>query len=219
MRFRLIAFDLVGTLTEKDALYRRIHKVMDCEEKAKKNVLKYLEERITEKELIETNVSYHKGISKKRMLELVKRLEFRNDVNKLIKNLKKLKYKIALITSDYDIAAQYVKKKFNFDYAFGCKEVFENNKLIRCSEIVDGKTKLNKIEFIAKKEKINLSKVVYVGNDSNDIHIFNELKKNNGCSIALYAADKIRELASFSFDKPIIELVELIKEIEKYGVD
>src|SRR3989344_4268301 len=183
MKYKLIAFDLVGTLTEQDALYRRIHELKNCKEKAKANVQLYLERKISEKELITRNVSYHKGTQIEIMKAEAKKIEFRPGAEELINNLKN-KYVLALITSDYDISAQFVKEKLGFKYAFGCKEKFDKDKgFEKCSEIIDGKAKLRKLELIAQKENIKLSEIIYIGNDVNDIFIFEKV----GYSLAFNA--------------------------------
>ena len=209
MAYKLIAFDLVGTLTEQDALYRRIHELKNCKAKAKQNVQLYLERKISEKELITRNVFYHKGIPIEIMKIEARKLEFRQGAEELINNLKN-KYVLALITSDYDIAAQFVKEKLGFKYAFGCKEKFDKNKgFEKCSEIIDGKAKLRKLELIAQKENIKLSEIIYIGNDVNDIFILEKV----GYSIAFNASEEVRETASTYCDRE--NMRDILPVIEK----
>lgn len=202
---KLISFDLVGTLTEEDALYRRIHKIANCQEKALENVNQYIKGKITEKQLIQKNTFYHKGISLKTFQEEARSLLLRKNVKELIENLKKQDYKLALITSDYDIAAQYIKQKFNLDYAFGCKEVFDAKGFSNCSEIIDSSMKLKKLKEISVKEQIPLSQIIYIGNDTNDNLVFKET-----ISIAYDSTKEVKKTAKYSYDGDIIGLLNFI---------
>jgi len=88
---KLIAFDFVGTLTEEDTLCRRLHEISGCKKRAKANVRKFLNDRITEAELISTNVSYHAEayVTRKMMEVESENVEFGEDVIALIEELKK----------------------------------------------------------------------------------------------------------------------------------
>jgi len=213
---KLIAFDFVETLTDKDALYRRIHKIANCKDQAIKNVEKYRNGEFDEKELIKRNAQFHidAEITKEVMESESKKVELRENIEKIISLLKEKNYIIALITSDYNIGAQEIKNRLNLDYAFGCEEIFEDDKLKGCNSIIDGEEKVKKLKEVCKKENIDIKETIYVGNDINDILIFKEVK----FPIVIYPSENMKELTksihNINFLNDINELINFLNQIQ-----
>lgn len=125
-----------------------------------------------------------------------------------MKNWKKRGYRIALITSDYDTIAQYIKKEFGFDYAVGCKERFDQNGILQgVSDIIDEREKLKKLKEFVRLNNGSLENCTYIGNDANDRLVF----KASGHSIAYEASEEVRKLAEDHYEGPILGLLERLQ--------
>lgn len=190
IKYPIVVFDLVGTLTDEDAQYRRIHTLNGCEKEAKANVSRYLAGELNEEEMIRANVALHKGVSQEQMWEAAKNVELREGAEDFIKSLRKHfagKFlNLVLLTSDYSEIASLLESRLGFNYIYGCDTLYEGKVHMGVlNECIWEGSKLTTLLDICKQSGFNLGDVLYVGNDHNDRTVMNAVRASGGYCIGM----------------------------------
>jgi len=111
----------------------------------------------------------------------------------LIRVLKRLGYRIAVISGGFSRAADALKRRLSLDYAFSNNLGIEAGKLngLVVGPIVNAHRKAELLELIAQLEGVLLDQVIAVGDGANDILMLEKA----GLGIAFRAKTKLREAA------------------------
>ncbi len=114
----------------------------------------------------------------------------------LVRVLKRLGYKIAVISGGFSRAAEALKRRLGVDYAYSNNLEIQGGKLTgRISgPIVNGQRKAELLETIAQAEGVLLDQVIAVGDGANDALMLDRA----GLGIAFHAKPKLREAADTS---------------------
>jgi phosphoserine phosphatase len=114
----------------------------------------------------------------------------------LIRVLKRLGYRIAVISGGFSRAADALKRRLALDYAFSNNLELEGGKLTGrvVGPIVNAHRKAELLELIAQLEGVVLDQVIAVGDGANDILML----ERAGLGIAFRAKSKLREAADTS---------------------
>jgi phosphoserine phosphatase len=114
----------------------------------------------------------------------------------LVRVLKRLGYKIAVISGGFSRAAEALKRRLGVDYAYSNNLEVQGGKLTgRISgPIVNGQRKAELLETIAQAEGVLLDQVIAVGDGANDALMLDRA----GLGIAFHAKPKLREAADTS---------------------
>jgi phosphoserine phosphatase len=114
----------------------------------------------------------------------------------LVRVLKRLGYKIAVISGGFSRAAEALKRRLDVDYAYSNNLEIQGGKLTgRISgPIVNGQRKAELLETIAQAEGVLLDQVIAVGDGANDALMLDRA----GLGIAFHAKPKLREAADTS---------------------
>lgn len=115
---------------------------------------------------------------------------------RLVFVLKRLGYRIAVISGGFSIAAESLKQKLGIDYAFSNTLEVKDGKLTGnvVGPIVNGQRKAELLERIAAAEGVLLDQVIAVGDGANDLAML----ERAGLGIAFRAKRKLREAADAS---------------------
>jgi phosphoserine phosphatase len=114
----------------------------------------------------------------------------------LVRVLKRLGYRLAIISGGFAQAADALKRRLGIDYAFSNNLEIEAGKLTGrvLGPIVNAQRKAELLEIIAQLEGVVLDQVVAVGDGANDILMLEKA----GLGIAFHAKRKLRESADTS---------------------
>ena len=140
-----------------------------------------------------------KGINKKDILKLTKKIKINKGVKSVIKTMNKFGYHTMLISGGYDIIADTIAKEVGFkEVKCNSLEVI-NNKLSGSlkNTIVDKKGKLFHIKNTMKKKNIKKEMIIAVGDGDNDI----EMIKYAGLGIGWNPYPKVSKVADISIGK------------------
>uniref|UniRef100_A0A7S0F6Q5 phosphoserine phosphatase n=1 Tax=Hanusia phi TaxID=3032 RepID=A0A7S0F6Q5_9CRYP len=189
---RLILFDMDSTLIQCEVI----------DELAKKaNVGKQVAE-ITEaamrgeldfKESFKRRMRLLKGMDENVLQDIAEGLPITEGAPRLIANLKRLGYKVGILSGGFTYFARTLQKKLGIDYVHANELDFKDGKLTGevKGEIVDGNRKAELLQEIAKKEGLSLKQVIAVGDGANDIPML----KLAGLGVAFHAKPKVKEQA------------------------
>jgi len=114
----------------------------------------------------------------------------------LVRVLKRLGYKIAVISGGFSRAAEALKRRLGVDYAYSNNLEVQGGKLTGrvVGPIVNANRKAELLETIAQAEGVLLDQVIAVGDGANDALML----ERAGLGIAFHAKPKLREAADTS---------------------
>jgi len=137
-----------------------------------------------------------KGLDVSVMQEIAENLPITEGVDRLMRILKKVGFKIAILSGGFTYFGNYLKQKYNIDYVYANELEVENGKLTgrHVGEIVDGKRKAELLRLIAQVENVDIRQTVAVGDGANDLPMISIA----GLGIAFHAKPKVKATAKQS---------------------
>lgn len=129
-----------------------------------------------------------KGLDVSVMQEIAENLPITEGVDRLMRILKKVGFKIAILSGGFTYFGNYLKQKYNIDYVYANELEVENGKLTgrHVGDIVDGKRKAELLRLIAQVENVDIRQTVAVGDGANDLPMISIA----GLGIAFHAKPK-----------------------------
>ena len=133
------------------------------------------------------------------LVQLAANLPITEGVPRMLRVLKKLGYKTAVLSGGFTFAANALKEQLGLDYAYANVLEVEDGKLTgRVKEpIVTPQRKADLLDAIAQREGIDLEQTIAVGDGANDMGML----ERAGLGIAFHAKAKLKEAADTSVDK------------------
>ena len=192
---RLICFDMDSTLIETEVI----------DELAIRAGVGYQVKAITEAamrgeidfcESFRQRCALLKGLDVSVMQEIAENLPITEGVDRLMRILKKVGFKIAILSGGFTYFGNYLKQKYNIDYVYANELEVENGKLTgrHVGDIVDGKRKAELLRLIAQVENVDIRQTVAVGDGANDLPMISIA----GLGIAFHAKPKVKATAKQS---------------------
>lgn len=189
---RLILFDMDSTLIQCEVIDELAKKagvgkqVAEITEDA-------MQGKIDFKESFKRRMMLLKGMDESVLEGIANSLPITEGAPRLISNLKRLGYKVGILSGGFTYFAQYLQRKLGIDYVHANELDFKDGKLTGLvkGEIVDGNRKAELLQIIAKKEGLSLKQVIAVGDGANDIPML----KLAGLGVAFHAKPKVKEQA------------------------
>lgn len=137
-----------------------------------------------------------KGLDVSVMQEIAENLPITEGVDRLMRILKKVGFKIAILSGGFTYFGNYLKQKYNIDYVYANELEVENGKLTgrHVGDIVDGKRKAELLRLIAQVENVDIRQTVAVGDRANDLPMISIA----GLGIAFHAKPKVKATAKQS---------------------
>ncbi len=167
---RLVCFDMDSTLIE--------HEVID--ELAKAAGVGEQVAAITERAMLgeldfiqsfEARVALLKGLDASVLESIAASLKLSEGAEHLMRTLKALGYKTAILSGGFTYFGEYLQKKLGIDYVHANSLEIEDGKVTGrvVGRVVDGKRKAELLREIAASEGVNLEQVIAVGDGANDL--------------------------------------------------
>lgn len=137
-----------------------------------------------------------KGLDVSVMQEIAENLPITEGVDRLMRILKKVGFKIAILSGGFTYFGNYLKQKYNIDYVYANELEVENGKLTgrHVGDIVDGKRKAELLRLIAQVENVDIRQTVAVEDGANDLPMISIA----GLGIAFHAKPKVKATAKQS---------------------
>jgi phosphoserine phosphatase len=143
------------------------------------------------KESLQRRLGLLRGLGEEALVQVAQRLQLTEGAERLVKNLKKLGYKIAVISGGFTYFGEYLKRRLDLDYVHANELQIVDGKVTGkvVGEIVDGPKKAELLHEIARREGIRMEQVIAVGDGANDLPMLNSA----GLGIAFHAKPMVRE--------------------------
>ena len=192
---RLICFDMDSTLIKTEVIDELADRA-GVGEQVRAITESAMRGEIDFSESFKQRVALLKGLDESVMEDIAKNLPIMDGAARLISLLKKIGFKIAILSGGFTYFGNALKKLFDVDYVYANELEIIDGKLTGnyLGDIVDGKRKAELLKLIAQVEKIDLEQVIAVGDGANDLPMLNIA----GLGIAFHAKPKVKENAQQS---------------------
>lgn len=195
---RLVFFDMDSTLVDMEII----------DEMAKRAGVFKEVSRITEKsrrgdidfeEALIQRVALLKGLRVKELEEIRKEMRLSEGAEELVGTLKRLGYKLGVVSGGFHYFADYLKDRLGLDFAYANRLEVKGGKLTGrvLGEIVDNTFKAKIIHMLATQEGVLLDQTVAVGDGANDILMLGQA----GLGIAYNAKGRLDRVANMSLGR------------------
>ena len=194
-QFKLVVFDLDGTLTRERSIWEYIHirlgKWYGFAEEYQKQ---FLTGKISYEEFCGRDAQVWRGMRVEELLEIVKMVPFHPGADELIAHLKQKGFKLSVVSSGLSILSNWVHQKYGFDYSV-------SNDLLQENGVLTGKVKIQvyydkKAEWVKRilqEFDVRPAEVIAIGDSLGDIDMFQMV----GFSIAFNSSCKdLEKIAS-----------------------
>ncbi len=189
---RLVVMDMDSTLIRIEVIdeLARAHGVVD---EVSKITELAMEGKIDYDQSLRRRVELLAGLDEKVLKDLAANLPLTEGAETLVEVLKRLGYRVAVISGGFSVAADALKKRLDLDYAYSNTLEVKGGKLTGrvIGPIVNAQRKAELLETIAQAEGLLLDQVIAIGDGANDILMLEKA----GLGIAFRAKQKLREAA------------------------
>ncbi|CBV41606.1 phosphoserine phosphatase SerB [Halomonas elongata] len=192
---RLVCFDMDSTLIQTeviDELARRhgvFEEVAEVTERAMRGELDF-------QQSFRERMAKLKGLDESVLAEIAEQLPLMDGVERLMRHLKRLGYRTAILSGGFTYFAEYLQQRLGFDEIHANELVIENGKVtgeVR-EPIVDAERKAQLLREIAEREGLAMEQTIAVGDGANDLRMLAAA----GLGIAFRAKPLVRQQASQS---------------------
>jgi phosphoserine phosphatase len=186
--FRLVIFDLDGTLTKERSIWEYIHiRLGKWYGFAEEYQNQFLAGKISYEEFCERDAEVWKGMKVEEMMKIVKTVPFHPGTEKLISHLKQRGLKLSMVSSGLSVLSDWVHQKFGFDYSV-------SNDLLHDNGVLSGKVRIQvhydkKAEWVRRilqKFDVKPEEAIAIGDSLGDIDMFQmvglSISFNSSCS-------------------------------------
>jgi phosphoserine phosphatase len=138
-------------------------------------------------------VALLKGLNASVLYDLAKNLPLTEGAETLLRVLKRLGYRTAVISGGFSVAAEALQKRLGIDFAWSNVLEIEDQKLTGrvMGRIVNAQRKAELLQDFADREGVPLDQVIAIGDGANDLLMLQKA----GHGIAFHAKPKLREAA------------------------
>jgi len=188
MRYKLIIFDIDGTITTHISSWRLIHEKLGLwQDRAFKYQEDFHSGKIDYRKFCELDAAHWKGIQESKIINIFKSVRYSKNAKRCIKKLKDHGFKLAAVSTGLQFMPDRITKEMSFDYAVSNRLVTRNGKLTGGVSIkLAHGTKHEVLETIFKKFGVRPREVISVGDSEGDI----PLARESGYSIAFNSTSR-----------------------------
>lgn len=192
---RLICFDMDSTLIETEVIDELAIRAGVGDE-VKAITESAMRGEIDFTESFRRRCALLKGLDVSVMQDIAENLPITEGADRLMRVLKKVGFKIAILSGGFTYFGNYLKQKFGIDYVYANElEVIDGKLTGRyLGEVVDGKRKAELLRLIAQVENVDIRQTVAVGDGANDLPMISIA----GLGIAFHAKPKVKATAEQS---------------------
>jgi phosphoserine phosphatase len=171
VKYKLIVFDIDGTITRHISSWRYIHEKLGLwDVLAKKYQDQFLAGKISYRRFCELDAAHWKGMSAKRLYDVFRKVRYSKNAARAVRKLKKKGFKLAAISTGLQFMAERVKEELGFDH------VLSNHLLVRSGRLTGG-VKINishgakgrTVRAILKRFSVKPREMIAVGDSDGDI--------------------------------------------------
>jgi len=201
---RLIVFDADMTFLQCEVI-DELGKLAGKGERMAQITRKAMNGEVNFSQALRERVALLKGVKKEQLDELAERIPVTPGAEKLVRILKHLGYKLAIVSGGFQFFIDRLQYKYGLDYGFANRLKMENGELTGEleGEIIDAEAKEKILISLAERDKLSLKQIVAIGDGANDILML----ARAGLGIAFNAKPIVQKAAQASINVPNLELI------------
>jgi phosphoserine phosphatase len=198
MRKRLVVFDMDSTIVDAEII-DELAKACGVGKQVSDITARGMEGKLDFEQSLRERVRMLKGLPVETLAEIRDNMKLTPGSEELLRTLKGMGFKLALISGGFTYFTDELKNKLGFDYAYANELVIKDGKVTGqvTGQIIDSKKKADIVQEIMKKEGLTKEEVVAVGDGANDRIMI----KNAGLGIAFNAKEVLKKVADGSITK------------------
>lgn len=189
---RLIVFDMDSTLIQAEVI-DELAKAHGVGEKIEAITERAMNGELDFNQSLIERVGMLEGLEASKMEQILNDLPLTPGLEDFLKTVKKLGYKVAVISGGFTYFANALKERLGLDYAFANELEIIDGKLTGkvVGTIVNAEQKAILVSLIAQQENISLEQVVAIGDGANDLPMLSQA----GLGIAFHAKEIVKKKA------------------------
>jgi phosphoserine phosphatase len=189
---RLVVFDMDSTLIQVEVI-DELAKIAGVGEQVAAITAAAMRGELDFKESLTERVALLRGLPESVLAEVASRLPLTEGAERVTQTLKKLGYKIGIISGGFDYFGRQLQQQLGIDYLFANQLEIEAGHLTGrvVGEVIDGPKKAALLGEIAAKEHLSLEQTIAVGDGANDIPMLSMA----GMGVAFHAKAIVRQKA------------------------
>jgi phosphoserine phosphatase len=189
---RMVAFDMDSTLIQIEVI-NELAAAAGVGEEVAAITREAMNGKIEFKEALRRRLRPLKGLPTSALDDIIDRLPITDGAERLIRTLKTLGYKTAILSGGFTYVGEYLQRRFGIDHVYA--NVLASKDGVLTGEvdgpIVDGQRKAELLRELADKEGIRLEQVIAVGDGANDLPMLEAA----GLGIAFHAKPTVKASA------------------------
>ena len=195
---RLVFFDMDSTLVDMEIIDEMAQKagvfkeVSRITEKARRGDIDF-------EEAIVQRVALLKGLKVEALEKIRNEMKLSEGAEELVETLKRLGFKLGLVSGGFDYFSNFLKERLGLDFAFANQLEIKDGALTGkvLGTIVDSTHKAKIVNMVSSQEGVFLDQTVAIGDGANDGLMLGQA----GLGIAYNAREKLERAASMSLGR------------------
>ena len=195
---RLVFFDMDSTLVDMEIIDEMAQRagvfkeVSRITEKARRGDIDF-------EEALVQRVALLKGLKVEELEKIRNEIKLSEGAEDLVETLKRLGYKLGLVSGGFDYFANFLKEKLSLDFAFANQLEIKNGALTGkvLGKILDNTYKAKIVNMVSSDEGVLLDQTVAIGDGANDLLMLGQA----GLAIAYNAKEKLERAANMSLGR------------------
>jgi len=197
LRYKLIIFDIDGTITTHISSWRYIHEKLGLWQKQAFNYQEqFLAGKISYRRFCELDAAHWKGMGVGKIRSIFKSVKYSKNAVRSISRLKKMGFKLAAISTGLQFMPERLKDEFDFDYTLSNRLVIRRGRLtggVKINLAHGAKDKI--LREIFRRFHVKPHEVISIGDSEGDI----PLAKKTGYSIAFNSTcDELSRIVDYN---------------------
>lgn len=186
---RLVCFDMDSTLINAECIDELAARA-GVGDRVREITASAMRGEIDFTESFRRRVALLKGLDESVLDEVAHSLPYNEGLERMMKILKMVGYKTAILSGGFTYFGKFLQQKFGFDYVYANELEIEDGRLTGryVGDVVDGRRKAELLRLLCQVEGINLAQAVAVGDGANDLPMLSLA----GLGIAYHAKPKVR---------------------------
>lgn len=210
---RLVAFDMDSTLIEMEVI-DELARLGGCGDEVAELTERAMRGEMAFDESLRRRTAALAGIDQSVMEEVAANMPLTPGAERLVRILKKLGYRIAIISGGFEYFASRLGERLNADYVYANHLEIEDGRLtgkLR-GRLLDGKGKARRLREICRKEGIALEQAIAVGDGANDL----EMLATAGLGIAYRAKPKVAAASRHAISRGSLDAIRFLLGISDH---
>ncbi len=189
---KLVVFDMDSTLIQAEVIVE-LAKVAGVGQEVEHITRLAMQGEMDFKESFCRRVALLKGLHQKDLEKITRTLPLTEGAELVTATLKRLGYKLGILSGGFTFVGEYLRTKLGFDYVYANELDMQDNLVTGRvkGDIVDGEKKAGLLREIARKENLSIEQTIAVGDGANDLPMISIA----GLGVAFNAKPVVREKA------------------------